>query len=127
MPIKSTKPRLQDIVDAIKHIYRKLGGVSLEAFQADLDLRRIVERNVEIISEASRRLPNDLKARHPEIPWRHVAGIGNILQHDYENVIPDALWKLSHDDLPQLEKACESELKTNNGAMDQKLPPAKLL
>ena len=91
MTEKSSEPHLRDIVDAIDHIHRKLEGISLEAFQSDLDRRRIVERNVEIISEASRRLSSDLKARHPEIPWNKVAGIGNILRHDYESVIPDAL------------------------------------
>ncbi|HWK46372.1 MAG TPA: HepT-like ribonuclease domain-containing protein [Stellaceae bacterium] len=98
------------MVEAIKHIRSKLDDISLEIFQGDLDRRRIVERNVEIISEASRRLPDDLKDRHPEIPWKKVAGIGNVLRHDYENVVPDALWKLARDDLPALEKACEAEL-----------------
>ncbi len=110
MVAKPSKPHLQDMVDAIHHVYSKMAGISLEVFQADLDRRRIVERSVEIISEASRRLPNDLKERHPEIPWRKVAGIGNILRHDYEHVIPDGLWKLAHDDLPQLEKVCKAEL-----------------
>ena len=85
--------------------------VSLEEFQSDLDRRRIVERNVEIISEASRRLPDDLKDRHPEIPWKKVAGIGNIVRHDYENVSANALWKLVHDDLLLLEKVCRNELE----------------
>ena len=70
-----------------------------------------VERNVEIISEASRRLPEDLKERHPEIPWKKVSGIGNILRHDYESVIPDALWKLARDDLSSLERVCRFELE----------------
>ena len=107
---KPSVPHLQDMVDAIEHIYSKIEGISLETFQGDLDRRRIVERSGEIISEASRRLPDGLKERHPDIPWRKVAGIGNILRHDYENVIPDGLWKLAHDDLPKLEKVCRAEL-----------------
>jgi uncharacterized protein with HEPN domain len=107
---KSPEPALHDILDAIAHIGRTMADVALEAFQGDLDRRRIVERNVEIISEASRRLPDDLKARHPEIPWPKVAGIGNILRHDYESVIPDALWKLARDDLSSLEHACKTAL-----------------
>ncbi len=83
---KSLEPALRDIIDAIDHIHRKLDGVTLEAFEADLDRRRIVERNIEIISEASRRLPDDLKGRYPDIPWQKVAGIGNILRHDYDAV-----------------------------------------
>lgn len=108
---KSPEVRLLDIVEAIEHIYRKMAGISSEEFQGDLDRRRIVERNVEIISEASRRLPDDLKSGHPEIPWKKVAGIGNIVRHDYEDVSANALWKLAHDDLPVLEKACRDELE----------------
>jgi uncharacterized protein with HEPN domain len=110
MQNKSPEPHLQDILDAIDHIYSKMRGLTLETFQGDLDRRRIVERNIEIISEASRRLHPSLKNRHLNIPWKKVAGIGNILRHDYENMIPDALWKLTHDDLPHLEKACKAEL-----------------
>src|SRR5262249_48873468 len=98
MPASSPELALRDITAAIAHIERKLEGIALGDFLGDLDRRRIVERCLEIISEASRRLPEALKQRHPEIPWRKVAGIGNILRHDYEEIIPDALWKLAQDD-----------------------------
>jgi len=108
---KSPEPRLRDIVGAIEHIRRKLEDISFADFEGDLDRRRIVERCFEIISEASRRLPADLKDRHPDIPWKKVAGIGNILRHDYENVIPDALWKFTRNDLAPLERTCRAELE----------------
>jgi uncharacterized protein with HEPN domain len=73
-----------------------------------------VERGVEIVSEASRRLSDELKARHPEIPWPTVAGIGNVLRHDYESISAPVMWKLVQDDLPPLEKACREELATEN-------------
>jgi uncharacterized protein with HEPN domain len=92
MPQRSSDLALDTMLDAIENIQRKLGGLSLEAFEDDLDRRRIVERCFEMISEASRRLPDQLKDRYPEIPWKKVAGIGNVLRHDYENVVPDALW-----------------------------------
>jgi uncharacterized protein with HEPN domain len=47
-----------------------------------------------IISEASRHLTDDLKARNREIPWQKVAGIGNVLRHDYENIAAPVIWKL---------------------------------
>jgi uncharacterized protein with HEPN domain len=50
--------------------------------------------SIEIISEASRHLSDELKARHPEIPWPKVAGIGNVLRHDYELVAHDVLWRV---------------------------------
>src|SRR5271154_4765314 len=79
-------PRLADIVEAIGRIRRVLDGVSLEAFEQDWEKRWLVERGVEIVSEASRRLSDDIKARHVGIPWSKVAGIGNVLRHDYDRV-----------------------------------------
>jgi uncharacterized protein with HEPN domain len=65
---------------------------------------------VQIISEASRHLSPALKARHPEIPWVKVAGIGSVLRHDYERISPDIIWKLATVDLPILEAVCREEL-----------------
>jgi len=70
----------------------------------------LVERGIEIISEASRHLPDALKARHSEIPWRKVAGVGNVLRHEYERIAPEVLWSVAHDDLPTLEQVCRDEL-----------------
>jgi uncharacterized protein with HEPN domain len=65
---------------------------------------------LEIISEASRHLPDDLKDSNSAIPRHKIAGIGNIIRHDYERVAPDILRKLAQDDLPILEKVCREEL-----------------
>jgi uncharacterized protein with HEPN domain len=51
-----------------------------------------------------------MKARHPDIPWPEVAGIGNVLRHDYEIVALDVLWGVVRNDLPPLEKVCREEL-----------------
>jgi uncharacterized protein with HEPN domain len=68
------------------------------------------KRGIEIISEASRRLPDALEARHPDIPWPKVAGIGNVPRHDYEHAAHDVLWRVVRDDLPLLKKVCREEL-----------------
>jgi uncharacterized protein with HEPN domain len=108
MAAPSSGPRLIDIIEAIENIRRETVGLSLDGFEADWRKRGLVERGVEIISEANRRLPDELKARHPEIPWRRVAGIGNVLRHDHESIAAPVMWKL--DDLPSLEKVCRAEL-----------------
>ena len=121
MPDRSPIPRLTDIVEAIGHVHQP-GVVQrrsqadaeqdgpLDVFENDWRRRWLVERGVEIISEASRRLPDILKARHPDIPWPKVAGIGNGLRHDYESIAPQVMWALVRDDLPPLEKVCRDEL-----------------
>lgn len=78
----SPLPRLTDIVEAIELIGSETADISLHAFEHDRRRRWLVERGLEIISEASRRLPADLRARYPAIPWPKVAGIGNVLRHD---------------------------------------------
>jgi uncharacterized protein with HEPN domain len=103
-------PRLTDIVEAIERICGVLRDTPLEAFEADWQKQWLVERGVLIVSEASRHLADELKARHPEIPWTKVAGIGNVLRHDYENVAAPIMWKLVRVDLPILQEVCQTEL-----------------
>ena len=110
MATPASVPRLTDIVEAIELIRSEMAGVTLQAFEPDKRKRWLVERGIEIISEASRHLSDELKARHPEIPWQKVAGIGNVLRHEYEHVAHDVLWHVVRDDLPPLEKACRDEL-----------------
>jgi uncharacterized protein with HEPN domain len=107
---RSVAPRLADIVEAIEHIRSVLKGVALEDFESDWQKRWLVERGLEIISEASRHLPDDIKLRHSEIPWQKVAGIGNVLRHNYERIAPDVLWKLVQDDMPAFDAVCREEL-----------------
>jgi len=106
----SPEPRLRDIVEAIGFIRDDLENISLEAFEADRRRRWQVERGLEIVSEASPHLPDDMKGRHPEIPWRKVAGIGNVLRHEYTRVSAQALWLLVRDDIDALDRACRDEL-----------------
>ncbi len=95
MVARSLVPRLTDIVEAIERIQDVLKNISLEAFETDWQRQWLVQRGVEIISEASRRLTDEMKARHPEIPWQKVAAIGNVLRHNYENIAAPVIWKLA--------------------------------
>jgi uncharacterized protein with HEPN domain len=103
--------RLSDIIEAIDRIRTVLGDMPLEVFETDWQTQWLVERGVEIISEASRHLPDALKARHQHIPWGKVAGIGNILRHNYENIAAPVMWKLAQEDLSALEIVCHEELR----------------
>jgi uncharacterized protein with HEPN domain len=103
--------RLTDMIEAIERIHLVVSRLSLDEFEANWEHQWLVERGVQIISEASRHLSGELKTRHPEIPWTKVAGIGSVLRHDYERIAPDVIWKLATVDLPILDAVCRDELK----------------
>lgn len=88
-----------------------MAGLSFAAFQSDWELRFAVQRAVEIISEASRRIPDDLKSLRPEIHWRRVAGIGNVLRHQYQSISDKVIWDVVQDELPGLKTAIEAIAK----------------
>jgi uncharacterized protein with HEPN domain len=111
----SSSPRLSDILEAIELINAEMAGIDLAAFEADKRKRWLVERGIEIISEASRNLDDDIKARHPGIAWPRMAGIGNILRHEYHRIAHDVLWHVVRNDFPALEKACRAELAREHG------------
>jgi uncharacterized protein with HEPN domain len=70
-------------------------------------------------------LTEALKARHSEIPWSKVAGIGNVLRHDYESIAAPIMWKLAQDDLPLLERVCRDELaREQTGPSGSESPPS---
>ena len=91
-PLRDPRAYVEDILEAVANIEADTEGLDFNQFAADRRIRQLVERNVEIISEASRRLRDEAKAAEPEIPRREIAGIGNILRHDYGIVRPNILW-----------------------------------
>jgi len=96
---------IADIIEAIDGISAALRGRTFEEFRSDWLLRHGVQRGIEIISEASRHLPEDLKSRRPEIPWSEVAGIGSILRHAYHRVSDQVVWDTATHALAPLREA----------------------
>jgi uncharacterized protein with HEPN domain len=102
---RSPDPALDDILDSIANIERAVRGKSFHDFEGDWLLRRGVERGIEIISEASRRIPLELRTLRPEIPWQDIASIGNILRHQYHSISTPIIWEVVQKDLPPLKAA----------------------
>jgi uncharacterized protein with HEPN domain len=111
MPSKTPFNALNDIEYNIALARGFLEGFSFEAFLKDRRTVYAVTRCLEIISEASRRLPAELKARHPHIPWSKVAGAGSVYRHDYEDVLERFLWRTVQESLEPLGIVVASELE----------------
>jgi uncharacterized protein with HEPN domain len=107
---------LEQMLEAIVDIEQITAGRSFKAYAADRLTRRAVERCIEIISEASRRLSPDLKDRHPTIPWPKIAGIGNVLRHDYDVVNDATVWHTATVDLLPLKAAVAALLREVDAA-----------
>ncbi len=89
---------------------RFVEGFDAQTFQADTRTIYAVTRCLEIISEASRRLSDDLKVRHPAIEWKQMAGAGNVYRHDYEDVAARYVWETVQRSLPPLRVVIAQEL-----------------
>jgi len=110
MPSDNAAKYIGHIIEATEKIDRFIGGRSEDEFLHDEMAFDAVVRNLEIISEASRRIPDPVKERHPEIRWRAVAGLGNIYRHDYVDVSETEVWKAATIHLPALVAALRPEL-----------------
>lgn len=110
MPSDAATRALRDIAYHIELAASFAAGATYETFKDDLLRLYAVTRCLEIISEASRRLPEDLKARHPAIEWREMAAAGNFYRHEYEDVAARRVWDTLTRSLPPLRTAVEEEL-----------------
>ena len=63
-----------------------VGDADLRAYLDSFMMQKATERCIEIVSEASKHIPDDIKAEHPEVPWHSIRGIGNVFRHDYSVV-----------------------------------------
>jgi len=93
---------IHDILEAIERVEEITRGKTLPDFETSWQLRWLVQRAIEIISEASRGIPKDLTATRPEIPWPRVQGIGNVLRHEYSGLSDRIVWNVVVDELPRL-------------------------
>jgi uncharacterized protein with HEPN domain len=103
-----------------------VAGMEFAVFAADQRTFYAVIRCLEIISEASRRLDEAFRARHPELPWRAIMGSGNVYRHNYDNVGEDLVWRTVQDSLPKLLEVIDQELSAYTGAgggSEMLLPP----
>jgi uncharacterized protein with HEPN domain len=107
MPARSIRIRLIDIREEIAGIRSLTKNVTAESFATDWAMKRAVQHALLIISEATRYIPDNLKNARPEVPWKDIHGLGNVLRHEYRRVDSDILWAIVTEDLADLDRAAE--------------------
>lgn len=107
--------RLRDIKQSIVQIRELLQGKSFDDMYADAVVRAAFERFLEIMSEASRHIPEAWQSKHGTgVPWRQVGDLGNVLRHAYHRTDAKALWSVYEHDLDPLEAAVDAMLAAND-------------
>jgi uncharacterized protein with HEPN domain len=107
MPARSVRIRLIDIREEIAGIRSLTKHATAQSFGADWVMKRAVQHALLIISEATRHIPDDLKNARPEVPWKDIHGLGNMLRHEYRRIDSDVLWSIIREDLDDLDRAAE--------------------
>ena len=111
MPSKDPTQRFEDILENIVLIQEFTAGMDLTAFREDLKTSNAVERCLERISEAARKLGGAAEELCPAIPWPQLRAIGNFLRHEYDRIDIVRVWLTIEDDLAPLKAAVEAALK----------------
>ena len=91
---------LGDILESSELLQRYTCGLSFEEFSADTEKQDAVARRLEIIGEAVKRLPQELRDRYDDVPWREIAGARDVLIHEYFRIDLELAWETVRDEIP---------------------------
>ncbi len=113
MSERAPETLLRDILEAIRRIGDYSRGMVYDQFVDDTRTQDAVIRNLEIIGEAAKKIPDDVKAQLEQIPWRRIAGTRDRLIHDYFGVNLEIVWIIIQDELPALSPLLKEYLESN--------------
>ena len=106
---------IEDILDGMNKAEILLEGVSISQFESDYRINFAVVRALEIISEAAKRLPDELRQRYPDIPWKSMAGMRDRIIHGYDDVDLQIVWAVVKSDIPLIKPKIEQVIKDYEG------------
>jgi uncharacterized protein with HEPN domain len=105
---------LLDIIEAIDEIESFVVGINFKEFASNREKILAVVKLLEIIGEATKKIPEDLRDQYPDIPWRAVAGMRDVLVHQYWQVDVEVIWETVVQSLPLLKVVISEMIKSNS-------------
>jgi len=102
MTERSLAEFLQDILDTIADLETFTANVEFEAFRANREKVLAVVKSIEILGEAVKKIPDDIRTQYPEIPWKAIAGMRDMLVHEYWGIDTNVVWATVQEGLPPL-------------------------
>jgi uncharacterized protein with HEPN domain len=111
---KQKQKFIEHILESIELIEEYLKGISEKEFWEKKQIQDSVLRRIEIIGEASKNLPSELKESLPEVPWQRITGLRNVLSHHYWGVDLKMTWNIVQKDIPDLKKQLLEYLERNS-------------
>ncbi len=98
---------LDDILESISEVKTFTRGHTYTSFIKDRRTVNAVIRSLEVMGEAAKRIPDEVRANHPEIPWKRMAGMRDKLIHEYAGIDLEMVWDVSQEELPPLKPLLE--------------------
>lgn len=102
---------INDILNSITEIEEFTKNMNFEAFFKDMKTRHAVVRSLEILGEATKNISQDLKDKNPKIPWKKMAGMRDILAHEYFGIDIKKVWEVKEKELPTLKSLIKTLAK----------------
>jgi len=107
---------LKDILESIGRINRYIGNMTEEQFRTREETQDAVMRRIEIIGEAAKRLPSEFREQHPDIPWKQIGAMRDVLIHEYFGINIERVWETAKSDLPGLKEKIWKILESIHGS-----------